>query len=185
MAMEKLTMPFWGGPDGFYPDAGDLARAQRSQLEKAVGLLAWIATIDAYQHWLYRNPKHTRDERSAQWLALDERFGSMGVCQSIDWSGLNPRYRQTVWHKQGHLFSVPLYYIEYGIAQLGALGVWVKSLEDGTSAAVDAYLDALRLGGTRPLPTLFETCGVAFDFSVGTIRHLVDRVEAELAKLPE
>jgi len=176
MSMELLTMPAWGAA---YPNEEDANRARRKQLEGSLALLPWIATIDAFQHWLYTNPEHTRAERAEFWLSLNKRFGA-----DLDWAGIEPSLDRQ-WQRQGHLFGNPFYYIEYGIAQLGALGIWVKSLEDGTPAAVDAYLEALRLGGTRPLPALFEACGVSFDFSIGTIQRLVDRVEAELAKLPE
>ncbi|MEM7754218.1 MAG: M3 family oligoendopeptidase [Planctomycetota bacterium] len=179
MTMELLSMPYWGGKGGFYPDEADLARAQRKQLESSVTLLPWIATIDAFQHWIYAHPKHTRDERTKAWIELDERFG-----HATDWSGLDAE-RASMWQRQGHLFGVPFYYIEYGIAQLGALGLWLTSIEKGESAAVEAYLKGLRLGGSRPLPDLFAASGLPFDFGPDTVRRLVDRVEAELAKLPE
>lgn len=179
MSMELLTMPHWGGPDGFYPDEADLARAKRKQVEGSVSLLPWIATIDAFQHWIYANPRHTRDERTAAWLDLDERFG-----HAVDWSGLEEP-RATMWHRQMHLFGAPFYYIEYGIAQLGALQLWLKSLEEGETAAVEAYLNGLSLGGSRPLPELFRATGIRFDFGPETVARLVDRVEKELEQLPE
>jgi len=179
MSMELLSMPHWGGPNGFYPDKADHARAMREQLEGSVSMLAWIATIDAFQHFIYSNPQHTQEERTKFWLELDERFGN-----DVSWDGLE-RERQTQWQRQLHLFSHPFYYIEYGIAQLGSLQLWVRALEEGESTAIDAYLHALSLGGSRPLPELFEAAGVKLDFSVGTITRLTERVEAELAKLPE
>ncbi|GIW74908.1 MAG: oligoendopeptidase F [Phycisphaerales bacterium] len=179
MSMELLTMPHWGGPDGFYPDPADHARAMREQLEGSVAMLAWIATIDAFQHLVYGQPEHTRQQRTQWWLELDERFG-----HQVSWDGLE-RERQTQWQRQLHLFSHPFYYIEYGIAQLGALQLWVRSLDEGPKAAIDAYLHALSLGGSRPLPELFEAAGIRLDFSAQTIARLAERVEAELAKLPE
>jgi oligoendopeptidase F len=179
MAMELLTMRHWGGSDSFYADEEDLARAQRRQLEGSVGVLPWIATIDAFQHWVYANPRHTGDERTVAWLALDDRFGPL-----VSWTGLES-HRATSWQRQLHLFSVPFYYIEYGIAQLGALQLWLRSLEEGESTAVEDYIKALRLGGSRPLPELFSTAGLRFDFGHDTIARLVDRVERELEKLPE
>ncbi len=184
MSMELLTMPHWGGSGGFYPDRADLARAQRQQIEGSVGLLSWIATIDAFQHWMYAHPTHTRQERDAHWLELDARFGSMGRYR-LDWSGLDPAFRSTHWQRQGHLFMSPFYYIEYGIAQLGALQLWVKSLDEGPARAIEAYMNALRLGGSRPLPELFEACGLRFDFGAATLGPLLERVERELEKLPE
>ena len=177
MTQELLTMPHWGS---YYPDSADLARAQRSQLQSSISLLPWIATIDAFQHWIYTNPGHTRDERTRFWLSLDDRFG-----HDIDWSGDIEPLRESVWQRQGHLFGAPFYYIEYGIAQLGALGIWLRSLEEGVPTAIADYKKALALGGSRPLPELFEAAGVPFDFGPDIVGRLVDRVEAELEKLPE
>jgi len=176
MSMELLTMPHW---DAFYPSPDDANRARRQQLENSISLLAWIATIDAFQHWIYTNPDHNRDQRTDFWLGLDERFGL-----ELSWDGLDDA-RKNQWQRQGHLFGAPLYYIEYGIAQLGALGLWTKSLEEGPAAAITAYTDALSLGGSKPLPDLFAAAGLPFSFGADTIAPIVERVEAELAKLPE
>lgn len=179
MSMELLTMPYWGGRNGFYPDEVDLARARRQQIEGSVGLLPWIATIDAFQHWVYANPTHSRQDRTAHWLSLDERFG-----HAVSWLGLEAE-RARVWHRQSHLFLSPFYYIEYGIAQLGALQLWLRSLEEGEKVAIDAYKKAMSLGGSRPLPELFKAAGLRFDFGESMVTRLVDRVEKELEKLPE
>jgi len=175
MAMELLSMPYW---DEYYPDEQDLARARRQQLENTIALLPWIATIDAFQHWVYGNPGHSIDERTAAWLALDDRFG-----RGFSWDGLDEQ-RAASWQRQGHLFGAPFYYIEYGIAQLGALGLWLHSLEHGGASALERYKRALSLGGSRPLPELFAAAGLEFDFGPETVGRLVDRVEAELEKLP-
>lgn len=179
MSMELLTMPHWGGKDGFYPGEEDLARARRKQVEGSVSLLPWIATIDAFQHWIYSNPAHTRAQRTAAWLDLDDRFG-----HAVSWSGLED-LRATQWQRQLHLFGAPFYYIEYGIAQLGALQLWLKSHEEGEKAAIEAYIRALSLGGSKPLPELFKAAGLRFDFGPDIVKRLVDRVERELEKLPE
>lgn len=179
MTMELLTMPYWGE---YYPDEEDLGRARRQQMEGSLSLLPWIATIDAFQHWLYTNPGHDRDARAKAWLGLEERFGLQG--HRVDWTGCE-HARPLVWQRQGHLFGNPFYYIEYGIAQLGALGLWLKSLEEGEDAALGAYKRALSLGGSRPLPELFAAADLPFDFGDATVARLVDRVESELAKLPE
>lgn len=178
MSMEHLTRPHWGGPGGFYPNAEDLARAQREHLENCVGTLAWIACIDAFQHWMYRNPRHTPAERDAQWLMLDARFG-----HAVDWSGLEAQ-RTAAWQRQPHLFSHPMYYIEYGIAELGALQLWLRSVNEGEKTAVDAYIAAMRLGGMKPIPELFAAAGLTFDFGAGTVKRLVEAVEKELERLP-
>jgi oligoendopeptidase F len=176
MSMELLTLPYLGE---FYANPDDLARHRRLQIEGTVKLLPWIATIDAFQFWVYDHPRHSRDERAAAWLALDARFGAM-----VSWHELEP-FRRNLWHRQPHLFDHPFYYIEYGIAQLGALQLWLISLERGSAAAVDLYMKAMSLGGSRPLPELFRACGLSFDFGPATVHRLVERVEQELTKLPE
>ncbi len=181
MSMELLALPHLhaAGGEGFYADATDLARHARQQIERSISVLAWIATIDAFQLWIYANPGHTREERTRAWLALDERFGN-----AVSWQGLE-RERERLWHRQLHLFSHPLYYVEYAIAQLGALQLWARSLDEGEGAAVDAYLRGLSLGGSRPLPDLFAAAGLAFDFGPEAVGRLVDRAARELEKLPE
>jgi oligoendopeptidase F len=179
MSMELLTMPYWNGSNqSFYPNTSDADRARRGQLEGSVILLAWIATIDAFQHWIYQNPAHTSDQRLAAWLALDHRFG-----HAVSWDGLEEEHRWA-WQRQPHLYGSPFYYIEYGIAQLGALQLWRISLEKGQEHAIDLYTNAMKLGGSRPLPELFEAAGLRFDFGEATIASVVERVEKELAKLP-
>lgn len=179
MTMELLTMPYW---DAFYPSEADANRARRKQLEGSISLLPWIATIDAFQHWVYENPEHTQAERAQAWLKLEERFGMQG--HRVNWDGLDEE-RKFVWQRQGHLFGSPFYYVEYGIAQLGALGIWLISLEQGEEAALKAYKKSLSLGGSMPLPELFKAAGLDFDFGDATVSRLVKRVQAELDKLPE
>lgn len=177
MSMEHLTMDVWGVPGGFYENADDLKRARREHLEDGISILAWVATIDSFQHWMYEHPKHTQAERDAHWLTLDARFG-----HALTWRG-NEDARASLWQKQGHLFSHPMYYIEYGIAQLGALGLWLKSKNEGKQAAVDAYIRALSLGGSRPLPDLFAAADLHFEFGEKTVARIVQAVEEELKTL--
>ena len=177
MSMEHLTMPHWGVRAGFYDKDEDLRRARKEHLEDSITILAWIATIDSFQHWMYRNPKHTHAERDAFWLSIDERFG-----HGVSWRGQEAS-RASQWQRQGHLFSHPMYYIEYGIAQLGALGLWLRSKKEGERAAVDAYVRALAMGGSRPLPQLFEAAGLSFEFGEKPVAAVVEQVEMELAKL--
>jgi oligoendopeptidase F len=179
MSMELLTMPYW---DAYYPDPSDLARAQRKQLEGSIGLLPWIATIDAFQHWVYTHPQHSHKDRQAHWLELEHRFGSAG--SRVSWDGLE-KWRTHLWQRQGHLFGVPFYYIEYGIAQIGALQLWLRSVEEGEAVALQAYKAAMSLGGSRPLPELFAAAGLSFDFGPETVGRLVERVQAELEKIPD
>jgi oligoendopeptidase F len=172
MSMELLGNEYL---EEFYatPEAN---RARRTHLEGIVKFFPWMATVDAFQHWLYTHPGHTRAERSAAWLALMDRFGG-----SVDWSGFE-QVRANLWHRQLHIFLHPFYYVEYGIAQLGALQVWANSKEKKAKALQD-YQRALALGGSRPLPELFSAAGCRFEFSAKTIRPLVERVRTELAKL--
>lgn len=181
MSMELLTMRHMGPGAGraFYDDAENFRRSMRQQLKRSILLLPWIATIDAFQHWVYANPKHTRAEREKFWLALDERFGS-----AVSWQGIE-RVRATTWHRQLHLFSHPFYYIEYGIAQLGALQLWLQSLEHGESHAIVNYKRALALGGSKPLPELFSAADLTFDFGPESVSRLAERVRLELEKVPE
>lgn len=175
MSMEHLSMPHWGAPGAFYTSEADLRRARAEHLEDSVTLLAWIATIDAFQHWVYAHPGHTRAQRRDHWLELDARFG-----RGVSWEGLDEA-RGWHWQKQSHLFSHPMYYIEYGIAQLGALQLWLTSKTAGEKAAVDAYIRALSLGGSRPLPDLFAAAGLRFDFGDATVGRVVEAVEREIA----
>jgi oligoendopeptidase F len=174
MSMEMLVFPYLGE---FY-DEEQANRARREHLEDLVRLFPWVATIDAFQHWMYAHPEHTAAERRATWLELDDRFGS-----AISWDGLEP-YRETSWQRQLHIFEVPFYYIEYGIAQLGAVQMWLEARED-EGAALRRYEQALSLGGSRPLPELFASAGLDFDFGPATMRRLMDAVEEELERLPE
>ncbi|MCK6485172.1 MAG: M3 family oligoendopeptidase [Phycisphaerae bacterium] len=148
-------------------------RALREDLEDVLGTLCWIATIDAFQHWIYANPAHTRAERTAAWLGILKRFGGIE-----DWSGFEP-YRSVLWHRQLHPFTVPFYYIEYGIAQLGALQVWRNARQDYRKAVAD-YRAGLALGGSRPLPELFNAAGAKLDFSERVIQPLTDLIRSDL-----
>ena len=172
MSMELLGNEFI---EEFYsPAEGN--RARRTHLEGIIGVLAWIATVDAFQHWIYTHPGHSRGERSAAWNALMDRFAG-----DVDWSGCE-EVRAYLWHRQLHIFLYPFYYIEYGIAQLGALQVWANSKRDKARALRD-YKTALALGGSRPLPELFATAGCKFQFDAATIRPLVELTRTELRKL--
>ncbi|NOX44365.1 MAG: M3 family oligoendopeptidase [Caldiserica bacterium] len=151
MSMELLTHPHW---EVFY-SAGDADRARRQHLEGIVALLPWIATVDAFQHWVYTHPDHTREEREEAWVSLRKRFGGI-----VDWTGYEEALRAE-WHRQLHIFLYPFYYIEYGIAQLGALGIWGTAQRDPLTA-LGNYKRALSLGGAAPLPGLFGAAGLEF-----------------------
>ncbi|MFO0945217.1 MAG: M3 family oligoendopeptidase [Planctomycetota bacterium] len=173
MSMELLSHPYWSV---FY-DEPSHARARRSHFEGILRILPWIATIDAFQHWLYTHPSHSRAERTAFWRQLIDRFGFPEL-----WEGLE-EHRDVRWQAQLHLFGHPFYYVEYGIAQLGALQLWLQSKQDAKRALAN-YKRALSLGGSRPLPELFGAAELAFDFKMGTVARLVEEVKSELEKLP-
>ena len=151
-------------------------RARKTHLEGIINFFPWMATVDAFQHWIYTHPGHTRAERKAAWIELMDRFGG-----DVDWSG-HEAARAHHWHRQLHIFIHPFYYVEYGIAQLGALQVWANSHRNAAQALRD-YQAGLALGGSRPLPELFAAAGCRFDFSAETVRPLVSLVRSELAKL--
>ncbi|MGB7158038.1 MAG: M3 family oligoendopeptidase, partial [Tepidisphaeraceae bacterium] len=161
MSMEALGADHF---DVFYASEADANRAKRTYFEGVIRLFPWIATIDSYQHWLYTHPGHSREQRAEEWLRLRARFGPSDA--HFDWSGFED-YRRHEWQRQLHLFHHPFYYVEYGIAQLGALQLWMKSKEDPHRALAN-YRAALALGGTRPLPELFAAAGIRFDFSERT-----------------
>ncbi|MBW2091580.1 MAG: M3 family oligoendopeptidase, partial [Deltaproteobacteria bacterium] len=144
MGMELIASSYL---EEFYNPA-EVARARKRHLEDMLFIFPWIATIDAFQHWVYANPGHSIEERTEYWLSLNTRFGG-----DIDYSGYEQGLK-TAWQRQLHLFEVPFYYIEYGIAQIGALQIWRKAKSDLKQAIAD-YKHGLALGGSRPLPELF------------------------------
>ncbi len=172
MSMELLGNQFI---EQFYSPE-DARRARREHLEGIVEIFPWIATVDAFQHWIYSHPGHSRAERQKAWLELMDRFGG-----DVDWGGY-ANARANWWHRQLHIFIHPFYYIEYGIAQLGALQIWANSRRNA-SQALGQYHRALALGGSRPLPELFQTAGCRFDFGYQTVQPLVKLVSDELGRL--
>ena len=174
MSMELLTLDQWGL---FFPDEEDLKRAQRNHLEDILFALAWIALIDRFQHWLYENPNHTAAERAAQFTSLHQQYSSA----EIDWSGYEDQLAAS-WQKQIHLFDFPFYYIEYGMAQLGAIGVW-KNYQANPQKAIYQYMSALERGYTAPIPAIYQAAGVSFDFSEGHIAELMAFLQQKIAGL--
>jgi oligoendopeptidase F len=179
MAMELLSAPYWGRARGGYYDEDDYRRARVDHLEGILSFFPHCATVDAFQHWIYTNPGGAdADARDAAWLDLRRRFE-----QGVDYSDLTSEWTAR-WYQQLHIFEVPFYYIEYGIAQLGALQVWRNAMRD-QAGAVSAYRRSLGLGSTRPLPELYEAAGIKLAFDAATIGELVELIEDELAKLRE
>lgn len=176
MSMELIS---YDGLGEFYSDPLDLKRAKEEHLEGIIKILPWIATIDQFQHWIYTNPTHTSDERKKYWLELTASFGT-GL---VDWTGYE-EMQQYTWQKQLHLFEVPFYYIEYGMAQLGALAVWRNYLSQKTKA-IQQYKEALSLGYTKPIVEIYTTAGIEFNFKANYIKELMQFVQGELNKLQQ
>ncbi|MHA4842990.1 M3 family oligoendopeptidase [Flavitalea antarctica] len=170
MAMELFTLDYL---DVYLDNPADIRRAKERQLERVLTIFPWIATIDKFQHWIYENPTYTSEELTSAWKRILEEFSS----SEVDFSGLE-NYRASSWQRQLHLFEVPFYYIEYGIAQLGAIGLWMQ-FKNNKEKALDNYVSALKLGGTKTLPELYKAAGLVFDFSPDHIRELTDFVRNE------
>jgi len=173
MSMELFSMEHW---DLFFDDETELQRARIEELERVISVLPWIATIDKFQHWLYTHVGHSVAEREAAWMEILNEF-STGM---VDWSGFE-EYRKNFWQKQLHLFEVPFYYIEYGIAQLGAIAMW-RQYREHKVQALENYQSALALGYTRPLNDLYETAGIRFGFSPDYVAELGSFVQERLAE---
>ena len=174
MAMELFTMNHW---QSFFDNASDLQRAKEHQLERTITIFPWIAIIDKFQHWIYEHPAHSIQERTDAWVSITKEFAT----NSIDYSGLD-HFRAIGWQRQLHLFEVPFYYIEYGIAQLGAIGMWMQ-YQKNPKQALENYMNALSLGGTKTLPELYTTAGLSFNFSPDYVKTLMDFTNDELEKL--
>ena len=173
MSMELLTMDHW---DVFFEDPDDLRRAKRQHLESIIETLPWVATIDKFQHWLYEN-SHTVEQRRENWLRIHDQFADAVT----DWTGVS-YYKEYGWQRQLHLYEVPFYYIEYGIAQLGAIGVW-RNYRRNPEAGLRGYKAALQLGYRAPIRNIYAAADVPFDFSREHIQELMRFVWEEMEKL--
>ncbi|AMQ00249.1 Oligoendopeptidase F [Pedobacter cryoconitis] len=174
MSMELISMDQW---DIYFDNPADLVRAKKEQLQDVLKTLPWVAVIDQFQHWIYTNPTHNAADREVAFKQIYERFGA----GFSNWDGLEQEFGN-IWQKQLHLFEVPFYYIEYAIAQLGAIAIW-KNYKENPEKALQQYLDALALGYTKPMNEIYETAGIKFDFSSEYIKELASFVKEELDKL--
>lgn len=174
MSMELFSMDHW---QSFFDNEADLNRAKEHQLERTITIFPWIAIIDKFQHWVYENPHHTIEERTTNWKSILKEFST----NSIDYTGLDA-FREIGWQRQLHLFEVPFYYIEYGIAQLGAIGMWMQYQQNPVQA-LENYMNALALGGTKTLPELYKTAGIEFNFSPNYVKTLMDFTNNQLENL--
>ena len=174
MSMELISMDQWSV---YFDKEEDLIRAKKEQLVDVLKTLPWVAVIDQFQHWIYTNPEHNAADREEAFKQIYTRFGAAFA----DWTDLEQQFGN-VWQKQLHLFEVPFYYVEYAIAQLGAIAVW-KNYKENPEKGLQQYLDALALGYTKPMNEIYETAGIKFDFSADYIRELAGFVKEELEKL--
>ncbi|MEO5910376.1 MAG: M3 family oligoendopeptidase [Pelobium sp.] len=176
MSMELISMDHW---DEFFKDEEELKRAKRYQLKDVLKTLPWVAVVDAFQHWIYTHPDHTSAERTKAWSKIFTRFGA----NFVDWSE-HQEALENLWQKQLHIFEVPFYYIEYAIAQLGAIAVW-KNYKENPKKGLENYMAALKLGYTKNMKEIYQTAGIEFNFSASYIKELMDFVKAELQKLED
>ncbi|MBX2963664.1 MAG: M3 family oligoendopeptidase [Cyclobacteriaceae bacterium] len=174
MSMELISMDHW---DIFFPDAEALKRAKREHLEDIIETLPWVATIDKFQHWVYENPGHSLAERKQCWNEIVERFSD----SLTDWTG-EETAKDYLWQKQLHLYEVPFYYIEYGMAQLGAVAIW-RNYKLNKQKGLQGYMNALKLGYLKSIPEVYEAAGIRFDFSRAYISELMAFVQKQLEHL--
>jgi len=161
----------------FFPDKEELKRAKTAQLERIINVLPWIATIDKFQHWIYENPYHSVEDRIENWTKIAKEFSSKTVnWETCEWYFVNS------WQKQLHIFEVPFYYIEYAIAQLGAISIW-KNFKQNRELALDNFENALKLGYSVTIPEIYQIAGIKFDFSEKYISELMEFVQKELSEL--
>ncbi|MFT2009561.1 M3 family oligoendopeptidase [Pontibacter sp. 13R65] len=174
MSMELISMDYW---DIFFEKEEELRRAKKTHLETVLETFPWVATVDKFQHWLYENPQHTQEERHQQWVHIFENYNHL----EVSWQGLE-QFKPYIWQKQLHIYEVPFYYIEYAMAQLGAIAVW-KNYKQNPQEGLAAYKRALSLGYTVSISEVYEAAGIKFDFSTAYIQSLADFVQEEMAKL--
>jgi oligoendopeptidase F len=180
MAMELLGSPYITKEEGGFYTEREAARARLEHLEGLVTFWPYMALVDAFQHWIYENPVQGSDpiQCEEKWGELWDRF-----MPGIDYSGFEDA-KKTYWHRQGHIHTSPFYYIEYGLAQLGAVQVWANALKD-QKKAVEDYRKALALGSTVSLPELFQAAGAKFAFDAETLKIFIDLIESEIDKLEQ
>ena len=174
MSMELLSMDHW---DVFFENPDKLRRAKIQHLESIIETLPWVATIDKFQHWIYEHPAHTDADRRENWVQIYNQFADTVT----NWDGF-AFYQEYIWQRQLHLYEVPFYYIEYGIAQLGAIGVWRNYRRD-PKTGLEGYKKALSLGYKAPIREIYAAANVPFDFSREHIQELMSFVKEEMRKL--
>lgn len=173
MSMELMTARYW---DAFYTES-DYRRARREHLEGIITFLPWCSVVDAFQHWVYLHPEHSTAERDDAFVQIYKRFDT-GL---VNWAGYEKEL-QNLWKKQPHIFTVPFYYIEYGIAQLGALQVY-RNFRANNEKGLKDYMAGLQLGSSKSIPEVWSKMNIRFDFSEALILELMGMIQEELATL--
>jgi oligoendopeptidase F len=173
MSMELMTVEHYGE---FYGNPEDLRKAKRELLEGTLTLLPLVAVVDAFQHGAYLHPESSAVERDGEYARLKERFNA-----GVDWTGLE-KEKEIGWLKTMHIFELPFYYIEYGLAQLGAIALY-KQYKQDPEKAVFRYKESMKLGYSKPVPEIYATAGIRFDFSAEHLREMAAFIVDELAKL--
>ena len=178
MSMELLASPYLAADRGGFYAPPQLAQARSEHLTQILEFWPYMAVVDAFQHWVYENPDAARDTEQCDesWAALHRLF-----LPHLDWTGLEDTLR-LCWRLQDHILVYPFYYVEYGMAQLGAVQLWANALED-SQKAVAAYRRALSLGNTASLPDLYRAAGVRFDFGRDTLARAVQLIERTIEEL--
>ncbi len=178
MSMELLAAPFLPAAEGGFYSEPEAARARVEHLERTVLFWTYMAVVDAFQHWVYENHAEASDPANcdAAWARLWDR-----MIPGVDWSGLEQE-KQIGWHRKLHIHQQPFYYVEYGLAQLGAVQVWRNAMHD-QHTALARYREALALGGTRPLPALYQAAGARLAFDAEALQSAVALIEDTIAQL--
>jgi oligoendopeptidase F len=174
MSMELISLDYW---DTFFENEDELRRAKKTHLESVLETFPWVATVDKFQHWIYEHPQHTQEERHTEWVKIFETFNH----KQVSWKGLE-KYKPYIWQKQLHIYEVPFYYVEYAMAQLGAIAVW-KNYKENPAQGLAAYKRALALGYSVSIGEVYQAAGIKFDFSTDYIKSLADFVQGEMEKL--
>lgn len=173
MSMELISMGQWSE---FFEDAKEYKQAVHKHLEDILMVLPWVAIIDKFQHWVYTHPSHSITERDESWLSILKEFET----GQVNYEGYE-EYLKKSWQKQLHLFEIPFYYIEYAIAQLGAIAIW-KNYRQNNEKGIKEYLAALKLGYTKSIPEIYRTAGIQFSFSKSHLKELAGFVRGEIKK---
>jgi len=178
MSMELLAAPYLTTAHGGFYSEGDSARSRIKQLEDIVLFWPYMAVVDAFQHWVYLNGEEAQDPEACDtnWARLWDRFMT-----GVEWSGLEEEKRSG-WHRKLHIFTYPFYYVDYGLAQLGAVQVWKNAARD-QAKAVRQYRKALAMGGTASLAKLYRSAGGKLAFDAGTLGEAVSLIESTLEEL--